>query len=336
MKSPALETLAYHNANLVNLRLDFCGHLDDVSFKVFTSSLPSLERLELLGPFLVRSEAWQDFFKHHPKLEGFLITQSPRFDVACVKALVKHCPGIKVLRLKEVGHMEDAFLAEIKKLKGGLRYLDLSDPSESCSESAMITLMRTVGKTLTHLSLSKHSLLSDVFLEKGLLPHAAQLEALTLAHLPELTDEGVGKFFEEWKGNPPLLSLDMSRNETLSGVALKNIMKHSGTRLEILNINAWKDVGEDELKSVGRFGSQLKKLDVGWCRSVDDFVIKKWFEGEDVRGVMKGCCPRLEELKVWGCNRVSVNCPRKVRSLSLFCKVDFALTNHIYRYYRRE
>jgi DNA repair protein RAD7 len=70
------ETLALHNANLTSLRLDFCGGLDDASFKVFSTSLSSLQRLELLGPFLVRTAAWQAFFESHPKLEAFLITQS--------------------------------------------------------------------------------------------------------------------------------------------------------------------------------------------------------------------------------------------------------------------
>jgi len=318
LPSPALETLAYHNANLISLRLDFCGHLDDASFKVFSTSLPSLQRLELLGPFLVRPAAWQAFFKSHPKLEAFLVTQSPRFNEACMASLVKNCPGITDLRLKEIGHMNDSFLSQIKLLKGGLRHLDLSDPTESCHESAMIVLMRSIGKSLTHLNVSKHSLLGDQFLSKGLQPHAKTLQSLTLTHLPELTDEGVSNFFTAWK-NPPLLSLDLSRNEVLGSLALQSLVNHSGKQLEELNINGWKDVGEDALKVIGLLASELKKLDVGWCRAVDDFLLKMWFEGELVRGVHKGGCGNLQEVRVWGCNKVSHSCPRKVRFFFFVC-----------------
>ena len=300
--------------NLTSLRLDFCGHLDDVSFKVFSTSLPSLQRLELLGPFLVRPAAWQAFFESHPKLEAFLITQSPRFDETCMKSLVKNCPGIIDLRLKEIGYMNDSFLSQIKLLKNGLRHLDLADPTESCTESATVALMRSIGKSLTYLNLTNHSLLGDQFLSKGLQPHTEALRSLILSHLPGLTDEGVSNFFAEWK-NPPLLSLDLSRNEVLGSLSLESLMKHSGKHLEELTINGWKDVGEDALKSIGRLARELKKLDVGWCRAVDDFLLKMWFEGELVRGVQKGGCGGLQEVKVWGCNKISHSCPRKVSSL---------------------
>lgn len=316
-----METLAYHNANLVSLRLDFCGRLTDESFKVWTTSLPALERLELLGPFLVRSSAWQEFFKKHPKLESFLITQSPRFDLDCMTALVTYCPAVKELRLREFEHMQDAFLDEIKKLKHGLHSLDLSDPSKSCSEKALLKLVATIGKTLVHLNLSRHSLITDIFLIKGLQVNAKCLESLTLSQLPELTDAGVAKFFDDWTGNAPLLALDLSGNNYLAGMALEAILKHSAKRLEQLNINGWKDVGYDELKIIGHSAFELKKVDVGWCRAVDDFLLKEWLEGENVKGVLKGGCKSLEEIKVWGCNKVSAACYRKV------CKIKMSFVS---------
>lgn len=295
------------------MRLDFCGHLDDVAFKVFSNSLPALKRIELLGPFLVRPPGWQEFFKTHPKLEGFLITQSPRFDEDCIKALVKCCPDIKDLRLKEVGKLDDSFLNQIKLLKRGLRYLDLSDPSHSCTEKAMIALIRAVGKTLTHLNVSGHADLADTFLAKGLLPHVKSLEALVLSHLPELTDDGVSKFFSDWT-NAALVSLDISRNDVLTGVSLNSILDHSGGRLEELNINGLKDIDQDALRKIGQTSPALKKLNVGFCRFVDDFIIQAWLAGEVSGGTRTAGCSHLEELKVWGCNRVTNCCPKKVRA----------------------
>src|SRR5258706_12844917 len=240
----ALGTLAYHNANLVSLHLEFCGQLTDESLKVWTTAIPVLTRLELLGPFLVHPRAWEDFFSAHPRLEGFLITESLRFDVTCMESLVTYCPGLKELRLCGVGQMNDDLLHEIAKLRQ-LWFLDLSDPNKSCGEDAMIDLMSAIGKKLTHLSLSKHDLLTDAFLTKGLRLRTGHLKSLTLCHLPKLTDAGVAKFFDSWK-NSPLLALDMSGNVELASAALEAILKHSGRCLEDLNINGWKDVGNDE------------------------------------------------------------------------------------------
>ena len=278
---------------------------------MFSTSLNVLERIELLGPFLVRPPAWKKFFTTHPNLEGFLITQSPRFDIDCVTALVEHCPGIKDLRLKEIGKIDDAFLEQIQEL-GGLRHLDISDPSHSCSEGAVVSLLAAVGSGLSYLNVSKHSALTDTFLTNGLLSHTGKLADLTISHLPELTDTGVGEFFDEWDANGPLNVLDASRNEALGDFALAGILKHSGHKLTQLNINGWKDISGDALNTIGRLGVELRKLDVGFCRAVDDFIVKMWLEGEKKRGVQTGACRALEELKVWGCNRVTSACPRKV------------------------
>lgn len=313
LPSPALETLAYHNRNLVSLRLDFCGHLDDAAFKVFSTALPALERLELLGPFLVRPPAWQVFFQTHPNLESFLITQSPRFDDDCIKSLVVHCTGIKNLRLKEIGKMNDVFLSEIEALQGSLCHLDISDPSHSCSEEAIIQLLCAVGAELVYLNVSKQSELTDAFLKEGLLTNITKLESLTISHLPELTDAGVSELFDAWTENTPLRFLDISRNETLGTLALPSILKHSGSKLEELNINGLKDASEDSLNKIGRRGVALRKLDAGFCRSVNDFVVQTWLEGKKKDGMFLGGCRAIEEIKIWGCNRVTNACPRKVR-----------------------
>lgn len=244
-----------------------------------------------------------------------------------MESLVKHCPDVIDLRLKEIGHMNDSFLGHIKLLTGGLRYLDLADPTDSCTENAMIAMMRSIGKSLTHLNVSKHDLLGDQFLSQGLQPHTKALQSLTLSYLPELTDKGVSEFFNSWK-NPPVVSLDISRNDILGNLSLESLMKHSGQQLEELNINGWKDVDEDALKWIGRLGRELKKLDAGWCRAVDDFLLKMWFEGELVQGTVKGGCENLQEVKVWGCNKISHSCPRKVGCFRwlfefVFCSLFF-------------
>lgn len=304
LTSSALCTLAMLNPNLTHLRLDLCGRMDDTVATAWAERLPNLKRVELLGPFLVRPAAWQSFFQAHPNLEGFLITQSPRFDVDCMRALVESCPNLKELRLKEVGKMSDEFLECIKPLGGQLTYLDISCPgtADALTEGAMIGLLEAIGDSLEYLDLSGNADVTDALLFQGIKPYALNLQSLVLRNTPDLTDAGVGEFFGNWTG-APLSLLDMSRNHELADVALKALMKHSGAELVTLSINGWKAVSEDALKVIPKKASALKKLDVGWCRCVDDWFVKSVLEQ----------CDELEELKVWGCGRLTENCARKVR-----------------------
>jgi DNA repair protein RAD7 len=312
LPSSAFTTLSYLNPNLTSLRIDFCGHLDSPDMKAFSTSLPALTHLELLGPFLVRTEAWIAFFSSHPHLHTFRITQSPRFDLGCMRALTKSCgKSLEALRLREVGKLDDEFLEQIK-LINGLKELDIAEPATSCSEEAMVELMSHIGASLTKLDVSRHNLLTDEFLERGLKPYTRVLDSLVLSHLPELTDAGVAGLFETWE-NIPLTNLDMARNHELGTKALDRVMVHSGPKLEMLVINGWKNVGEKALRMVGRHGVELKQVDVGWCREMDDFVVKSWM-GMDEEQLQHGAvgCRKLEELKLWGCNRITARCPRKV------------------------
>ncbi|CDO77781.1 hypothetical protein BN946_scf185041.g13 [Trametes cinnabarina] len=299
---PALCTLASLNPNLTNLRLDFCGHMDDTVASTWAASLPQLKRVELLGPFLVRAPAWQAFFRAHPDLEGFLITQSPRFDIECMRVLVQSCPNLRELRLKEVGQLSDEFLVEIKPLGEKLTYLDLSYPGrpDALSDTALIDLLVAVGPSLQHLDLSGHAGVTDGVLFRGVKPHALGLDALMMANATDITDAGVAEFFETWQGKP-LSRLDLSRNHELADAALGALLKHSGERLTELNLNGWKDLSEDALKGIPKNARFLKKLDVGFCRSADNFFVKDILEQ----------CSDIQEIKIWGCARVTEHCPRK-------------------------
>ncbi|KAH9920184.1 RNI-like protein [Amylocystis lapponica] len=311
---PALCTLASLNPNLTHLRLDFCGRMDNTVMDAWSTSLPHLKRVELLGPFLVRAPAWQTFFKAHPGLEGFLITQSPRFDLECMQVLVESCPGLKELRLKEVGKLDDTFLEPIKLLAGTLASLDLSYPgvekTEPLSSDAVIDLLSAIGNSLTHLDLSGNINLGDGFLFNGLKPHTRKLTSLVLANLPELTDAGVAEFFNTWASaaeedgltpNPRLITVDLSRNEVLSSDALYALLKHSGPALTQLNINGWKSVSDDALEMIAAKARELRWLDIGWCREANDWVIKALMDK----------CEKITDVKVWGCQRLTVTCPRR-------------------------
>ncbi|KAJ7451824.1 RNI-like protein [Mycena galericulata] len=280
------------NPNLTSLKLDFCGPLNNTVMASWTTSFPNLVSLELLGPFLVREAAWITFLESHPNMEAFVITQSPRFSLDCLNALIASSKTtLRRLGLREVGKLCDEFLGPIAEIST-LTYLDLAEPSESLTDDAVVDLLAAVGATLTHLDLSGHSALTDDMLAHGIDPHVRVLASLALTHLPELTDAGVAAFFSTFE-NGGLVRLDLARNPELGTAALEAVVAHSGASLQELNINGWKDAEEPALSALAN-SRDLRKLDVGWCRSVDDFVVKKLLEG----------CRALVELKVWGCNRV--------------------------------
>ncbi|KAJ4478162.1 RNI-like protein [Lentinula aciculospora] len=291
----ALITLGHLNPNITTLRLDFCGLISDEVIHSWCSSLPNLAHIQLLGPFLVRAPAWIAFFESHPQMKSFLITQSPRFDLECLRTLIStSAETLTRLGLREIGMLSDDFLEPIGLLSGRLTYLDISEPSNSCSNRAVNTLLNAVGSTLTYLNLSGHIDLTNDVLQYGVLPNITTLHHLALSNLPLLTDEGVAFFFSQWS-NVPLTAVEFSRNPALSTNSLVELLNHSGEGLHSLDINGWKDVSATALANIATKAKDLQKVDLGWCREVDDFIIKS---------ILDSCKNRLAEVRIWGCSKV--------------------------------
>jgi len=308
LEQNALCALANLNPNLTTLRLDYCGRLDDAVIASWNASLPNLTSIDLLGPFLVRAPAWQGFFKAHPNLDGFRITQNPRFDADCLEELMVNSPKLTELRLREVGKMCDDFLEVLESVGPALTYLDLAYPgnAELVGEVAVMGLVKKLGPTLKHLDLSGITTITDEFFLHCLKEHAPNLESLTMADLEEVTDEKIGQFFLGWEKNSGLTSVNLSRNHTLSSLALNGVLQHSGPQLKSLNINGWKAASNESLTMIAELATGLSKIDVGWCREVDDFALAK----------IQDECDDLKVLSCWGCNRVTPAARRRVSTLS--------------------
>lgn len=308
LEQNALCALANLNPNLTTLRLDYCGRMNDAVITSWNTSLPNLTSIELLGPFLVRSPAWQGFFKAHPNLNSFRIIQNPRFDLDCVKELVKNSPGLTELRLREIGKMCDDFLEVLASSDLPLTYLDLAYPGNTdlVGEVAVMSLVEKFGPTLKHLDFSGITSITDEFFMHCLKYHASNLDGFTMVDLEELTDEKIGQFFLEWEKNPGLTSIDLSRNHNLSSLALNGILQHSGPQLRSLNINGWKTASNETLSMIAELATGLSKIDVGWCREVDNFALAKIQEE----------CEDLKDLSVWGCSKVTHAARRRVSTVS--------------------
>ncbi|RSH94126.1 hypothetical protein EHS25_006780 [Saitozyma podzolica] len=281
---PAYSALANLCPNLETLHLHLCGQLSTDAVAGWGTSLKHLKRLELFGPFLVRKEGWIKFFKAAGKrLQGLLVTQSPRIDLETVEALVKECPNLRELRL-----------AELKKLT----LLDLSSPSTSLADDAVISILSKVGKNLTSLNLSDNSELTDAILPE-IAKHCTSLRKLYLRNLVELTDEGLGGSSHRSKLSGDLVSILWTwRRDTISG----RIACCFGRSL-------WRDAREaqyprmegcvgDTVSELARC-TALKELDLGWCRNVTDFTIKDVLDG----------CDQIRLLRV--CNQLTDAVPRK-------------------------
>jgi DNA repair protein RAD7 len=301
--------MASLNPGVENLRLDFCGRIDDSAMNHWSKRLPALTRLELYGPFLVRTEGWLSFFESHPQLTGFLITQSPRFDLACMESLARNCKGLTELRLAEIGKMGDEFLPYVASFKD-LQSLDLSSPGGPVSSDALVELLSKVGPKLNHLNLSNMELLDDAFIENGLLPHTHALSTLILEGLPEITDGAIANFFQNTT-NPPLTKISFRRCHQLADEALQALVAHSSEELIDLNINGWKSASDEALKEIAKL-THLKELDIGWCRQVDDFVVKDILEG----------CKEVTNISCFGCNKLTLDCPRRVRVVLYLLRVS--------------
>ncbi|CDZ97238.1 Leucine rich repeat proteins, some proteins contain F-box [Phaffia rhodozyma] len=270
-------TLGQLTPCLTELSLSLCGQLKSSALLSWGKSLVHLKRLELYGPFLVRKEGWLEFMDivgSRGGLDGFLIRQSPRFDRECLEKLVEKNPGLKELRLSEIGKLDESWLPPLCSLQG-LTYLDVSLPTRSfpspCPE--LTAVLTTVGSSLRHLSLGSHVDLQSTDLLSAIAPFCGRLESLDLSLLPELDDEGTASFFDAWSEarreggggdldgqQNRLLEVNLQGNWGLQGKTIYALAGLAGTDLERLNVSGWKTLEKEWMELV--FGPEGRPIAV--------------------------------------------------------------------------
>jgi len=309
--------MAALNPNLERLTLHMCGRMDSSVLHEWTKSFRHLRRLELHAPFLIREEAWVTFIRAKgPQLTGLLITNAPRFTHDCLDALTETAVNLTELRLSELTKMEDSWLKGIAQFTR-ITSLDLSSDRSgriSLTTDGVIELLKAVGGNLTLLNLDANEELDDKVLVQGIALYCTALETLSLSLLPSLTDGGVAACFDSLPRTNLLTSLNFSRCHEVGSSALRAMLNHSKDTLQTLNINGCKDVDEEALSLIGQVAPKLSELDVGWCRNVDDLVMSSLLMPK--RGETN-----LKVINCFGCNRITHNCPKKVRPImrSLWC-----------------
>lgn len=306
-------TMANLCPNIERLHLQLCGQLMADTLVHWGKTLTQLRRVELYAPFLVRKDGWESFITACGKrLEGFLVTQSPRIDRETIACLVKSCPNLTELRLAEIGLLDGECLLSIAKLKK-LKLLDLSAPPHSLQDDEVVALLAAVGSTLESINLSGNPELTDAVL-LAIAQYCPKLQELHMRHQVEFTNEGVAQFFTELssRGYPGFVVIDLEKGHDLQDEALGALLAHSGNSVEWLSILGWRDTTADALGRLAQCGA-LRQLDIGWCRKVTDFALKDILDG----------CRSVQTVRVWGksgcscrslhsgCNQLTDRIPRK-------------------------
>lgn len=175
------------------------------------------------------------------------------------------------------------------------------------SDEAIIDILNSVGSGLKELDLCRCIGLTDAVLD-AIHACCARLQVLNLEDCELLTDEGITNLFTNWNKNHGLSHVNFSRVTNFSDDALYALLAHSGSNLEILNLNSCGKLTEQGLQSfLVKNGDRMKRLeeiDLGFVRAVDDMVVE---------GLVKRC-EDLRIVKVWGVPRMTqmVDVPREV------------------------
>ncbi|KAN0066305.1 UV-damaged DNA-binding protein rad7 [Thecaphora frezii] len=311
LDSESLQTIPTFAPRLQKINLQLCGQLDNAAIDLWAQKLSELRMLELYGPYLVRKEAWHRFFQTvGARLESFKIRESPRFDLGCAQQMVQHCPNLRELGLAQIGPLDAAMLKPLECYTS-LTYLDISDPGvsapgippKSLEDAGVISLLKAVGGNLNHLDISKNLDLTDKVVLEGIAPHCKHLRTLRLVGLEKITSQAMVTLFktmsrhmdEESGEMVGLVRLHLDRMLKLDDSVLPALLEHSGADLVELSLNSVDPLSGDGLSLLASSCPNLEKLDLGFCRSVDDAVLEAICQG----------CPKLKAVFVFGCNRVS-------------------------------
>lgn len=141
-------------------------------------------------------------------------------------------------------------------------------------------------------------------LVSGIKPHCRHLRTLSLSHLANLTPEGFSTLFDLWPLNSGLTHLSVHRCTSLSSSSLRSLLAHSAHSLETLDLHSVDEIEQEDLFQLARDAKHIVELDVSFVRATDNFVVKAFMDGMS----------DLTTLFVHGNNRITDDCPQKVRT----------------------
>lgn len=277
-----------------------------------------IEQLQLEAANLVTNEKWVQFFMNFGErlelLKLYWLDYS--MDDNAFRAVVGYCPNLTRLKLKKCFRLCDQSLNAIASLRK-LEHLSLRFPTPTTS-NALVELITKLGPNLKTLSLENFTEADDDILS-AIHTSCTQLTKLRFSENDYCTDAGFLSLFTHWS-NPPLIFIDLSSNRSidysvpdgpedpigLASAGFEALMKHSGSRLERLDISSCRHITYETFSGIFNGKTEypfLNDINISFLTKIDTAIVAGMFRS----------CPQLIKVTAFGCfNIVDVAVPKGV------------------------
>jgi DNA repair protein RAD7 len=266
-----------------------------------------IRQLQLGASNLIGDDSWRTLFKTlGPQLQSLKLSElNDSFDDETVEEMAQHCRQLQRLKLRTCLKLGERSLTSMSRMTT-LQHLTLAVGQDASSET-LVALLQNLGPSLKTLCLETYAEADDDVLV-AIHTNCSNLSKLRLTGSIVCSDGGFANLFNDWK-NLPLPYIDLSVNRDLDNAnpdgpaeapiglgseGFKALMRHSGSRLERLNVHSCRHISREALSEVfdGRLQYPLlKDIDLSFVTVVDDFIMT---------GIFKSC-PSLAKLAVFAC-----------------------------------
>ena len=269
----------------------------------------TIQHLQLAAPNLISDAKWREFFRRRGShLESLKLSGLDyAMDDDTIVQMAEDCPNVRRLKLKECFRIADPSLDAISGMKK-LEHLSLRLKLPT-SASSLASLISQIGHKLRTLSLERFENADDSVLE-AIHTTCTQLGKLRFTLNDFCTDAGFVSFFSDWS-NPPLTFADLSSNRDLDyanpdgptepiGLAsngLRALIRHSGSRLERLDISSCRHITYEAFLEVFDGTKQypyLNDINISFLTTIDTLILAGIFRS----------CPQLTKITAFGCFNV--------------------------------
>lgn len=293
-----------------NLNLRNAGQFkDEVVDYVIERNVP-IRSLQLEAANLVSNGKWVEFFeKCGHRLENLKLSWLDySMDDDAFMGLIRHCPNIKRLKMKQCFRLGDVALDAMTELRQ-LEHLSLRFPTAT-TPGVLADLISSIGPRLRTLSLEAFSDADDDDLS---MIHSScnQLSKLRFTENDCCTDIGFASLFTNWS-NPALAFIDFSSNRSvdyavpdgpedpvgLASAGFEALLGHSGSRLERLDISSCRHITYESFSKVFDGKEQypvLKDINISFLTKIDTSIVAGMFRS----------CPELIKVTAFGCFNVT-------------------------------
>ncbi|KFA73743.1 hypothetical protein S40288_07340, partial [Stachybotrys chartarum IBT 40288] len=281
---------------------------DEVMDYLLTRDL-KLETFYLHGANLLSEEKWHEYLEAKgetlERLQIYYTDKHVGDDTVAV--IQKHCPRMRKLKIENNQKVTDTGVKAIGNI-ATLKHVGLQLQNK-ISSKALVHMISNIGSNLETLSLKVMPDADDAVLS-AIHENCGSLVKLRITDSEQMTDDGFVQLFSNWE-NPALRFLDLQKcrhmdstvprlnpdNVGLCSEGFKALMRHSGDKIQELNVHACRHISREafeEVFSEKKTYPALEKLEVSFCEHVTDFIL----------GCIFRSCPSIREVNVFGCMKV--------------------------------